>query len=115
MRFFLAAFLMALVSLGVTYFMPWWTMAIVCFLIASAFGLDGDEAFWGGFFSIAVFWFLTALFKGSQNEQLLSKRMAQLFHMNSPYLFMAIGAVLGGLVGGLAAWSGSLTRRLFAK
>jgi hypothetical protein len=115
MRFFIAAFLMAFFSFGIGYLLPWWSISVVCFVVAFGFGLDVDDAFWGGFFAIGALWFFTALFKGNANGQLLSKKVAHLFHLNNPYLFMALAATIGGIVGGLSAWGGSLVRKLFSK
>ena len=108
MRFTLFIVLTVIFSAISTLFLPWWMIAVVPFLISLLMKQKGGKSFLGGFIAIAAFWFAAALMKDAPNNHLLSQRMAVLFHLSDYGLLMCIVAVLGGLVGGLAAWSGSL-------
>jgi hypothetical protein len=50
-----------------------------------------------------------------QSEGILTERVALLFNLPSPVLLIAITALIGGLVGGIAALSGFFFRQLFSK
>ncbi|HTN44797.1 MAG TPA: hypothetical protein VL098_00505 [Flavipsychrobacter sp.] len=110
MRFLSALLAMVLFCFAAGYVLPWWSIAIVCFVVAMGFKLRNAPAFFSGFLSVFILWLLIALLKDHANEQLLSARMAALFKLNNSYLFIAVGAFVGGLVGGLAGWSGGLVR-----
>jgi hypothetical protein len=108
MRFLIAVILIALCSAAAEYFLPWWTMAVMSFLVA--FALRPPKAFMCGFLGIAVLWLIAAMFKDIPNEHILSRRMAVLFHLPGYGLFMLVTVLLGALIGGTAAAAGALFR-----
>jgi hypothetical protein len=97
-------------------FFPWWSMAVVCYVVAALFG----KRFWATTFSafLAVFfiWAIRAFFADLQNDQLLSHRIAAMLGMPQigDWLFL-VSALLGGVIAFMAAWSGYATKRLFRK
>lgn len=108
MRLIFAIVLMMVFSFAASYFLPWWSIALVCFFVALIFKLSGSKGFLAGFTAVFLLWLTVALVKDHANEQILSARMAELFKLGNPYLFMVVAAFLGGLVGGFAGWSGAL-------
>lgn len=114
MRLLASILLIALVSFIATSFLPWWMIAVVCFLVTFFFRLNSGKAFLAGFAGIFLLWLLVALFKDMANNHILSSRMAQLLSLPSPLLFLLISAVIGGIVGGLAAWSGAVVAGVMA-
>jgi hypothetical protein len=92
------------------FWLPWWSIAVVCFLVSFFAGLRGGKAFLAGFLGIALFWLVAALVHDVPNEHILSTRMAVLFKLPNYLLFILVTVVLGGLIGGLSAWAGALVR-----
>ncbi len=111
MRLLIAILVIAVVAGLATYIFPWWTAAIVAFVVAMAFRLNAGKAFCAGFFGVAFLWLAVALVKDNANEHILSGRMAELFQLPSYILYIVVASVIGGLVGGLAGWSGAAVRR----
>jgi hypothetical protein len=56
-----------------------------------------------------------ALYLNFSMDSMLPERVAALFQIDSPILLAAISGLIGGIVGGLAALSGSYFRKLFEK
>jgi hypothetical protein len=95
-----------------TFFLPWWLIAVVAFLVALLSGLRPGKAFLAGFAGIALFWFVASLLRDIPNDHILSQRMAVLFFKKPSYFgFIGLSVFLGGLVGGMAGWTGALARR----
>jgi hypothetical protein len=111
MRFFLATLLIALLSFIAGLFLPWWSIAIVAFLVALLLQQGIGRSFLAGFAGIFLLWALVAFWIDVKNESLLSHKIAQLFPLGgSSYLLILITALIGALVGGFAAMAGSSLR-----
>lgn len=106
MRLILSVVLIAALSSIAEYFLPWWSLAIVAFLIAMLLRLSPGKAFLAGFLGIAVSWASWALWRDIPNDHLLAGRLSGVFGLPGGTSFIIVTAVVGGLVGGLAAWSG---------
>jgi membrane-bound ClpP family serine protease len=87
-------------------FLPWWIIAIVCFLIGLTFIEKTKYALLAGFFGVFVLWGLTALVKTAQNDFILINRMSELLPIHNTWLLMLATAVLGGLIGLMSTLSG---------
>ncbi len=110
MRFFLLLLLILIITPIGEYFLPWWMVAVVPFGLSLAINIKGGHSFLAGFLGIAIFWYVAALMNDIPNKHLLSHRMAVLFKLGDYGLFLFVTSFIGGLVGGLAAWAGSLLR-----
>ena len=111
MRYWLTLLSIALLSFLFTWLLPWWLMPVTAYLLACFTGLRPGRAFSAGFLAIALLWLVVLLSADFSNQGLLSSRMAGLFFLPHRFLFLAVNVLVGGLIGGLAAWSGALTRR----
>lgn len=111
MRYWLTLLAIALLSFAFTWFLPWWLMPVTAYAIAGFMGLRPGRAFSAGFLAIFLLWLVVLLLADFGNEGLLSRRMAGVFFLPHRFLFLAVNVLLGGLIGGLAAWSGALTGR----
>jgi hypothetical protein len=110
---FLVIFVVSFIG---SYFLPWWAAAAIAFVAALFIGKTSGKAFWSGFGAIFVLWLILALMKSMPNENMLASRVIQLFPLPHQWiLLLLISALIGGLVGGLAALSGVLTKKAFAK
>ena len=94
-------------------FLPWWIIALVAFGSAAWRGRSSWQAFGAGFAGIAVGWLLLSAFIHVQTAGILTEKVAVLFSLPHSVWLLLITALVGGLVGGVAAWAGYSCRRLF--
>ncbi|MBC7554109.1 MAG: hypothetical protein H7257_09025 [Taibaiella sp.] len=113
MKFILLVILTALISAATELVFPWWMIALVPFALGAAVNLNGGASFLAGFLGIAIFWCLATLAKDIPNEHILSQRMAILFNLSNYNLLIFVVSFVGGLVGGISAWAGSLVRKQY--
>ncbi|WP_140468419.1 hypothetical protein [Hymenobacter nivis] len=109
MRLLLSIFVLALL---VQLFLPWWTVAPLCFGLAAGLGAPGGRAFGAGFAGIGLGWLLAAAWLNARSAGILSHRMAQLLPLGgSGWALVLATALVGGLVGGVAALAGAWARQ----
>jgi hypothetical protein len=90
---------------------PWWSIAVVAFLITLVVPQRPAAAFFTAFVSIFVFWFSLAFFQDLTNDHILSSRISELFlQVQSPLAIAAVSGLIGGLVAGMAALSAAFLR-----
>jgi hypothetical protein len=104
MKFLIQFVAILAVAFLLELFLPWWSIAIAAF--AGGLIFDTRSNFGAGFLAIAVLWTLKALFIEMSAATTLTDRVAAIFTVNKPILFV-ITALLGGLVGGFASMAGS--------
>jgi hypothetical protein len=102
-----------ILSFASGYFLPWWVVAIAAFLSALLIGKTSGQSFWSGFSAVFIVWTVLALFKSIPNDHILAKRVATMFTLPNWILLLFVTALIGGLVGGMAAWSGVLLKKAF--
>ena len=105
-----------ILSFASGYFLPWWVVAIAAFLAAFFIGKTPGQSFLSGFTAVFIVWTVLALFKSIPNDNILAGRVVQLFPLPNNWIWLlVITALIGGIVGGMAALSGVLLKRAFAK
>lgn len=92
--------------------LPWWSIALVCFVVVFINGGSVMQNFLAGFLGIFILWFVHALIIDIQNQSILSKQIAELFTLPNTILLILITALVGGIVGGISSITGSLFREL---
>jgi len=97
------------------YFLPWWIVAIAAFLAAFFIGKKPGSSFLSGFAAVFIVWAVLALFKSIPNDHIMAKRMAEVLPVHNWILLLLVTALIGGLVGGMAALSGVLLKRVVVK
>jgi hypothetical protein len=111
MRFLLSTLLIAVLSFISGLFLPWWSLAIIAFLIALLIPQGIGRSFLSGFLGVFLLWGLLSLWIDLKNESILSHKIAQLFPLGgSSVLLILITAIIGALLGGFAAMSGASIR-----
>jgi hypothetical protein len=90
------------------FFLPWWTLAIGAFVVAFLFDNKSFPAFAAGFLGVILLWLSVAAYISMVTDSILTSKLNQLLPINS----FVITALVGGLVGGLSALTGSLFRKL---
>jgi hypothetical protein len=106
MKFLLQTLATIIACLVFQYFLPWWTMAIVAFVIGYFFHNSGTTSFAAGFLGAGLLWLVMAYYMDSSTQSMLTDKVNKLFPLNV-FILMTI---VGGLVGGFAALTGTLIR-----
>lgn len=103
--------IIAIILLGllVHQFTPWWSIVLVTALVGGIFNEHAGKSFLFGFMGVFLLWGLAAYQMDAANESILSTRMAKIFGAN----MVIVTALLGGLLGGMGALTGTLGQRLF--
>jgi hypothetical protein len=95
------------------YFLPFWSIAIVAAVVGFAFKYKNSAvSFAAGTAAAALLWSSYAGYLNSANLSQMSGQIGQLFKVGQGYLIPATG-LLGGLLGGFGAQTGTLLRKLF--
>jgi hypothetical protein len=111
MKFIVSVLLTALLSFTAGLYLPWWNIAICAFIVSVLILQRPYKAFLAGFAGVFLLWFIFSLLIDSANDHLLSQKIAQIFPLAGiSFLLVFITSLVGGLVSGLAALSGSYLR-----
>lgn len=112
MKFIVSIVLIALLSFAACLYLPWWSIAIVAFIVAALIPQQPGKSFLSGFVALFLLWGIIAFSISAGNSHLLAHKVSVLIlKMDSPYLLVVATAVIGALVAGLAALSGSYLRK----
>jgi hypothetical protein len=103
------------VSILCGFVLPWWAGAVIAFIAALIWGKKTAVTFAAGFGGLFVAWVVLALIHTLPNNNILASRVATLFHLPHWFFLLFVTAMIGGLVGGLAALSGVLVGQVFRK
>ena len=113
MKFIITIMLTALLSIAACLFLPWWSIAIVSYLVALTIPQKPAVAFAAGFIALFIAWGLLAWYISSNNNHLLASKVSMIIiKSDSPYQLILITALIGSLVAGFAALSGSFLRKV---
>ncbi len=111
MKFIIAVLLIAVLSFIAGLYLPWWSLAIVSLFVILLIPMRSGKAFLSGFLGIFILWALLAVWVDIKNEGILSKKIASLFPLGgSSVLLILITALVGAIVGGFGALTGSYLR-----
>ncbi|TNE70682.1 hypothetical protein EP331_11610 [bacterium] len=90
-----------LVSVGVSYFLPWWVQLLLSVLFGFLLKYPFDNhKFLLGFKLTGLVWLGLSLVLSWQNDFLLSSRIAEVFMLPHQSLLFVIHFFIGGLLGG---------------
>ena len=112
MKFIVAVLLTALLSfVAGIYIAWWWVFAVIAFLVSLLIHQKAGKAFLAGFLSLFLLWAGLAYWIDMKNEGILSAKIAALLPLSgSSVLLIIVTGIIGGLVAGFAAMSGSFLR-----
>ena len=112
MKFIVVLLLTALLGFTAPLYFTWWSFAITSFIVALFVHQKPLLAFTAGFLSMFALWGIHAILIDNANEHVLSHKIAQVLPLSgSSTLLILITGLVGGLVSGFSALSGSLARR----
>jgi len=111
MRLLVSIFLIALFSFIAGRYLPWYSLALVAFLVALLLPQGLLKSFLSGFLGIFLLWGGLALWIDTRNQHVLSRKIAEVLPLGgNSLLLILVTALVGALVGGFAALSGASLR-----
>lgn len=114
-NFFLSLLLTAALSCLLQLFLPWWIIAVVAFAVAYFIKQNSLLAFAAAFIAVFLLWVIYAYMLSSANDNLLVGKVAELLKALSKgktsTLYIITG-LIGGLVSGFGALTGSLAGKV---
>lgn len=111
MKLLLSILLIAFLSFLCGLFLPWWSIAIVAFVITMLIPQASSTGFLSGFLGIFLLWGILAFWIDIKNDGILAKKIALLFSLGAQsILIILVTAVVGALVAGFAGMAGSSLR-----
>jgi hypothetical protein len=112
MKFIVSAILIILFSFLSCLYFPWWTIAIIALVISIIIQQKHLASFICGFISLFLLWGYLSLWISTQNDHILAHRVSLLiFKTDSPFLLIIVTALIGAMVAGFAALTGSYLRK----
>jgi len=114
MKFITSIVLTALLSfaIGLFQFFPWWSFAACALVVAIAIPQKPWQSFVAGFAALFILWIVLACASDIPNEHILSKKVADILHLGGSYVVLIlITGLVGGLIAGLGALTGSYVRK----
>ncbi len=111
MKFIVSLILMALLSFATCLYLPWWSIAIVCFLIAALIPQRPATAFICGFISLFILWAGLSFWISMNNEHILAHKMSVIIlKKDNPVMLILVTGLIGAVVAGFASLTGSIVR-----
>ncbi len=111
MKFLTAIILTALLSFISGLFLPWWGIAIAALLVAAIVHQKAGKAFLAGLLGVFLLWAGLAWWIDMKNNGVLSQKVASILPLGgSGIALIVVTGLIGGLVAGLAAMTGSYLR-----
>ena len=112
MKMLVSVILVALLSLAAGLYLPWFTIAIVAFLVAILIPQKPVWSFLTGFIALFILWGSLAWYISSSNNNILAGKISLLIiHIQSPAILILLTALIGALVAGFAALAGSYVHK----
>jgi hypothetical protein len=112
MKFITSLILTAFLSFAACLYLPWWSIAIVAFIVAALIPQHPGKAFVTAFLALLLLWGGFSFWISNNNEHLLAHKVSVLIlKMDNPFVLIFATALIGALVAGFAAMSGSFLRR----
>jgi hypothetical protein len=112
MKFIVAITLTALLSFVAGLYLPWWGIALAAFLVHAIVPLTHRDSFFTGALGVFFLWGILAWWIDFKNNSILSQKIAQILPLGgSSYLLILVTALIGALVAGFAALTGSYLRK----
>jgi hypothetical protein len=112
MKFFVSLLLTVLLSFAACLYLPWWSIAIAAFIVAALIPQGAVKSFLTGFTALFLLWGTLSFWISNNNEHLLAHKVSMvLLKMDNPWVLIFATAIIGALVAGFGALSGSFLRK----
>ena len=101
-----------LLSFVACLYFPWWSIAIVAFVVTALIPQGSGKSFFTGFVALFLLWGVLSFWMSNNNDHILAHKISLLIlKIDSPYLLLFATAMIGGLVAGLASTTASFLRK----
>lgn len=112
MKFITSLILMALLSFAACLYFPWWSIAFACFVISVLIPQKPGMAFLCGFLALFILWAGLSFWISNNNEHILAHKISMvILKKDDPNMLILVTGLIGAVVGGFAALTGSLLRK----
>lgn len=112
MKFATTIIVTALLAFAAGFYFGWWSLALAAFAVAALIPQKPWHAWLSGFLGLFLLWGILATFIDMKNQHILSQKMAQILPFGgSTWLLLFATALVGALVAGFAALTGSYMRK----
>ncbi|MEM9328394.1 MAG: hypothetical protein AAGA85_22185 [Bacteroidota bacterium] len=115
MKLLLRLLLIALMTYFLLGFLPWWTMALLAGFAGFLIPGSGLNSFISGFLGGGLVWLYMSWMIDNETQSILTDKMVQLFPIDDTNLLILGTGLLGGLVAGFGALTGTSFRQIFMK
>lgn len=111
MKFFISLILTIFLSFAACLYLPWWSIAITAFIVAVLIPQRSGRAFLTGFVALFLLWGGLSFWLSNNNDHILAHKISLVvFKIDNAWLLLLVTALIGALVAGFAALSGSFLR-----
>ena len=111
MKFLVSVILTALLAFIGGLWLPWWSIALAAFIVSLLVYQSAGKSFSAAFLGLFLLWGGLAWWIDMQNHGILSKKIASVLPLNgNPTMLILVTALVGALVAGAAAVTGSFLR-----
>ena len=96
-------------------FLPWWIVAVICFVVCYFANLSKFVAFASSLLAIFVLWYVKAWMSDGNFDEPMSILLGNVMGGISGGAVLFLTAMIGSIVGGLSGLLGAWSRLLFLK
>ncbi len=112
MKFLVSILLTVLLCFASGLYLQWWGFAIGAFIASLAIPQGSGRSFLGAFLAVFMLWGLLAWWIDSQNNSILSQKIARVLPLGgSVFSLVLLTAFIGALVAGFAALTASYLKK----
>ena len=112
MKFIISIIITALLSFAACLYFPWWSIAIVAFIISVLIPQRPGLSFLTGFTALFLLWAALSFWISNTNHHILAHKVSLIIlKVDNPFLLIFATAFIGAIVAGFAAMSGSYLRK----
>jgi hypothetical protein len=108
MKFIIQLLAISLGAFVFELFLPWYSLALPA--IVFGYLLRSNANFLAGFLGVGLLWLVKIIWIESHANADLIDRVAAIFSLDERIYLILLSITLGGLVGGFAAWTGSVLK-----
>lgn len=111
-KFIVSMLLIMLLAFACGLYLPWWSIAVASFVVSISIYQPPFRSFLNGFLAVLLLWLILILLINSSNHNILAPKVSAVIGFGET-LLIVMSCVIGAVVGGFGALTGSLLRRLF--
>jgi hypothetical protein len=113
LKYILSIFVTASLSFIAGLYLPWWGISLAALITSAMIPQKPLFSFLSGFIGVFLLWEVLAWWIDSKNNGILSQKIAHLLPLGgSTILLIVATSLIGAVVAGFAALSGTYLRRI---